>query len=732
MSATPATMLQIVGYGLQDRERLNLMYGQPSTRYYSYVYRRRTRWASQWRRVEFDNLADFGKRATVTVPILGELITRATLVVDLPDIFAIQNDVGLANPGVTPQWSWTNALGHAICSNVDFQISGQVIDQLDSRLLEVLNEQTGTVEHFDSTNNLIARNPSNYTDEAWKGYYPTQVKNQTLEIVFPFWWNRGPGPQALPIQALAKEKVQINVNFRTVQECVYTSTLAASNPALTPAGGVGPLPTFAGCPFLDATGTPIPGKQMPTDWHFKDAYWIIEYVSLEDREASAFRQADLTIPIEQHIAVPMVTTGGARQVRIPLGQAGLVRDMTWVAQREEAVGYNAYFLFSRDIRPAAGQPVWWPDTQLPNWDYGDGFIRPGFSDRRSDPIAAATMWIRGMRRFEHEGPSLFRSLIPALNCGRAPLIDRYIYRYDFGFWPTGGLAEALYRPRDEVRGFANWDKLPSRELMLTMNQDDCNQRRWEADETAARTYPAGVLVPVEGDFSPATEAFRIELVGASVAGRAGAYVRGVLDYQAVRRLVGFQNLLVRTNTGGSASLVALGSTTNTWIAVAASCGRGAAGGAAGSAVAIGERGVDGVVTHAATADAAGGGAGGGRLTAAGVGAPDGIQMPTTTPFVLSHQKTGGTTLGVAGGDGYYGGGSGTAAGGGGGSYVSRYISEVDSGRVTALPLEGDAYVRLTPLRAVYNRPPSFNIYIWLTTYNLLRITAGRAGLMFAV
>jgi hypothetical protein len=107
-------------------------------------------------------------------------------------------------------------------------------------------------------------------------------------------------------------------------------------------------------------------------------------------------------------------------------------------------------------------------------------------------------------------------------------------------------------------------------------------------------------------------------------------------------------------------------------------------------------------------------------------------MPTTTPFVLSHQKTGGTTLGVAGGDGYYGGGSGTAAGGGGGSYVSRYISEVDSGRVTALPLEGDAYVRLTPLRAVYNRPPSFNIYIWLTTYNLLRITAGRAGLMFAV
>ena len=125
---------------------------------------------------------------------------------------------------------------------------------------------------------------------------------------------------------------------------------------------------------------------------------------------------------------------------------------------------------------------------IPNWDYGDGYIRPGFSDRRSDPITSATMFISGRRRFEHEGTSFFRSLIPALGSRRTPLINRYVYRYDFGFWPTGGLAEALDRPVDEVRGAANWDKLPDKELVLTMNTEACEPASWSPTGAAPLTF----------------------------------------------------------------------------------------------------------------------------------------------------------------------------------------------------------------------------------------------------
>jgi len=779
-------MLRIVSDGLQDRTRLNTPVGRPSVDFYRAVLRRRTRWASQWRRVEFDNLADFGRRATVTLPILGELITRVTLVVDLPDLYgpqyaaaaaALTHTVGFGenNCLIGPQWSWTNAIGHAIASEIELTIGDTVVDRLDSRLLEVLDEQTAPVEHWDSVNAMIGRNPSDFAQ--FRTTEPERQQPTTLEIVPPFWFNRGPGPQALPIQALAKDKVQITVSFRPVQQCVYTDArVDQRNPPLVGAtDGPGPMPTMAGCGFyqhwppglggvpiysmtretlscggtegsLTPDGRALPGQTMPREWHFRDAYWVVEYVSLEDREAAAYRMADLQIPIEQHIAVPVTPTDGRRHVRIPLPQGGLVRDMTWVAQRTEATDYNAYFLFSRDLGPpdASGSFIpWWPDAVVPDWDYGDGYIQPGFSTRRSDPIAAAALWTRGVRRFEHEGPSLFRSLVPALNCQRCPLVDRYIYRYDFGFWPTGGLEEALGLPLDQVRGFSNWDKLPQKELALTMNTDctGASNATWEDDPTQpAVLYPANTLATVESDFAETTQAFRVGLGGAGGAATDGngAFVTGIIDYQAVRRLPGFTGLWVRTNTGGSAALVALGGGgVATWIAVAGAGGAGSTidasggrGGHAGSAVEIGWQGGNGTQTHDASGNDLGGG-GGGRLAAAGVGLPDGSQMPTTAAFALSHAQTGGTGSARAGGDGYMGGGSGNVAGGGGGSYVSRFITGVASDNRTGGIF--DSFVLLTPLRRVAATAPApaFNIYVWLTTYNMLRITSGRAGLLFS-
>ena len=649
MASTPASMLRIVTSGLQDRERLNTYVGQPNTRFYKAIHHKKTRWASQWRRVDFDNLADFGRRATVTLPILGELITRVTLVVTLPDLYTPQRTAELAAGGtygarriIGPHWSWTNGIGHALCSDVELRIGDQVVDRLDSRLLEVIDEQEGPIDHWNSKNTMIARDPTGYTQYAYEGRTPWQARQQTVEIVFPFWFNRGPGPQALPIQALARDRVQITVNFRDVQQCVYTDArVDPRNPGFGAVGVPGQLPAIAGCGFYqtDGMGVPIynmirepitladtlapkgsvlPGYTMPaaSAYHFQDAFWVVEYVSLEDREAAALRHADLQIPIEQHVAVPVTNTQGAPRIRIPLAQGGLVRDITWVAQREEAETYNAYFLFSRDLAEpdvdVSASPSlvpWWPNARLPDWDYGDGYIRPAFADRRSDPITAATLWIRGKRRFDLEGPSFFRSLIPALGSRRCPLIDRYIYRYDFGFWPTGGLEEALTLPVDQVRGFANWDRLPQKELELSIDTTGgiaCNA--WEVDPTqAVRTYTGGdVIGNLTVDFADSTAAFQIELIGAgggATDGR-GAIVSGIVNYQSIVNAAGFNGLYARTNAAGSASLfVRKTDGTVTWIAVAGAGGHGSdvganRGGHAATATEIAFRGGNTVRTHA--------------------------------------------------------------------------------------------------------------------------------------
>lgn len=782
MASTPASMLRIVTTGLQDRERLNTFVGQPSTKFYTAVHHRRTRWASQWRRVEFDNLADFGKRATVTLPVHAELITRVTLVVTLPDLYTPQRKAELAAGGVFgtrrligPHWSWTNGIGHALCSDVELRIGDQVVDRLDSRLLEVIDEQEGPIEHWDSKNILIARDPSAYTQLAYEGRTPWQQRQQTVEIVFPFWFNRGPGPQALPIQALARDRVQITVNFRDLQDCVYSDArVDPRNPGFGAIGVPGQLPTLAGCGFYQTDGGGVPiynmtrvpigipgsleprgsilsGHTMPpaSALRFQDAFWVVEYVSLEDREAAALRAADLQIPIEQHVAVPVVNTEGAPRVRVPLTQGGLVRDITWVAQRTEATNYNAYFLFSRDLADpsidvdASGSFVpWWPNARLPDWDYGDGYIRPGFADRRSDPVTSATLWIRGKRRFELDGPSFFRSLIPALGSRRCPLIDRYIYRYDFGFWPTGGLEEALKLPADQVRGFANWDRLPQKELELTLDNTTGCGGAWEVDPTqSVRTYTGNSFTILDGDFAPSTAGFLVELTGGSSPTVQGlpAFVRGILDYQRLQATPGYNGLIARVRFGGSASILlrTTGATQYKWLAVAASGGfRGplgsgmALGGNAGSAVNIGFRAGNTVRSHE---DLLGrGGGGGGRGAEASVGLPDGQMMPTTPAFVEGLFSAGGQAAAAKGGDGYYGGGSGENGGGGGGSYVSSMLTAVYTNELTDPAEEGIlASVRVTPLRIKKRAPAAFNVYVWLKTYNLLRVVGGRGALMFS-
>lgn len=721
MSATPISMLKVVTTGLQDFERLNAPRGSPSVKNYTYGIRRRTRWASQWRRVDFDTRADFGRKASVTIPQAGELLTRAVLVVVLPDLETPQ--VGATRP----KWYWTNSVGHALCSSVSMSISDVVVDTLDSRLMSAIDENEHPVEHFVTTNDLLMRDPSSYPNLKF------QKANTTLELVFPFWWNRGIGPQALPIQALTKESVEITCQFRTVQQLIYTEAR----------GGTG-LPTMAGSKLYNEEDVEV--GTMPTEWNFKEAYWIMEFVSLEEREAAAFRVADLQIPIEQHVALPVMPTEGAKNVRMRVEASGLVRDIRWVAQRVEAPIYNAYFLYSYDLsatdNQGGRQAIWWPNAEIPSWDYGDGYIRPAFCDRRSDPIAAAALWYRGKERFNHEGPSMFRSLIPAMGSRRTPLVDRYIYRYDFGLWPTGGLAETLFYSRDEVRGAANWDKLPGRELLLTMNQPECTVERWEPDPGApSLSWSApisGVWIQLDDEYPVSPAGFTVMLKGAGgdVNG-GGAIVSGLVDVQQIQRLAGYQGLYVRCVPGGSAALVVkqgIGLDTKyTIIAVAGAGGKGTSalrGGHAGSAVAVGFRGGDQVQTH--DAGSVTGGAGGGRLAErdVGLGVVNGIQMPTnSTTFMTSFTSTGGTGA-YAGGDGELGGGGGNAAGGGGGSYVSPYITRVHTLPGSVSSTANVSEVTVVPHRRV-DVKPKFTIHAWITRYNMLRVYGGRAALLFA-
>jgi hypothetical protein len=228
-------------------------------------------------------------------------------------------------------------------------------------------------------------------------------------------------------------------------------------------------------PFAGVSGELLEGYTMPTFLDIGDAYMMFEYVSIEEPEAVALRSAELTYFVEQHQAIQSQASQRTLEVRVPLPLTGMAKELMWVLQRPEAEAYNAWFLFTRDLaayeyrRPNNQNPVnpclipWWPNADLTPSAANEWRILPAFRTANSEPIVGASMYYNSYQRFQIEGPAMFRGILPSRYATKSAVHDRYVY-----YWPLGletGDDESVYRPA----GAANWDKLPRKELFLTMS-----------------------------------------------------------------------------------------------------------------------------------------------------------------------------------------------------------------------------------------------------------------------
>lgn len=487
MSATPATSLTLVSSGLQDA-RLNTPLGNPDIHQFINVVRKTTRWAAQWNRVDFDGAPAFGQRVSMTLPRIGELITGFNLVVTMPDIYTIQNKVKAAAGAnfLGPTYGWTNSLGHSLIQLIELEIGGVIVEQFDSVLLEVLDELYETVESSVAKNDMIKRAPNGFGPTTFQGTATTPV---TVYVPIPFWWSK-PGiySHALPIQALTADIVRVHVTFRPVSQLFYTDarvdprtvgfrkTQDISGAMWGLEGGrfwrqntnasTRVYSMNASMPLTGISGEVIPNATLPLKLMIQDAYALVEYISLEEIEAIAFRTAELTYQVEQHIAVPVVNTLGTQLVRVNLPYGNPVKEVLWAAQRPEAATYNATFLFTRDLAAYKTtnpcQIPWWPDAQpIPsqstNWQ-----VLPAFQQSYSEPIQGASLLYNNIDRFVHDAASYFRGIVPALQYVKSPIYNRYVYAYNFG--------QKEERLLYEVKGAANWDKIQRKELYVTMNR----------------------------------------------------------------------------------------------------------------------------------------------------------------------------------------------------------------------------------------------------------------------
>lgn len=477
-----ASLLRVVYGGLQDSKFI-CQKGRPNIGFFIKAFVRAGRFTTQWVRLDFDTRPTLGTTATITLPNKGQLLSRLYLVTTMPDISAPQKAAmaWCETNGKTfagPVFGWTNSVGHALLEQATLEIGGTRVEQIDGRLLEVMDEFYTPLEKVSLMDKLLPRDSSNF----YPGLFGRDTVTQATTPL-PFWFSCGDAGTFLPLDALQSDPVKLRLNFAAVNN-LFVSTSQQSTAGLTtvPAGGEAYFP-IASSPFYyeNPAGTEVyglfgnPGQStrvsvvpdvtMPTAQllqNLGDTYLMAEYVYLDRAEANRFRLADIQVPILQHYAFDPVDTLGGPTANCYLKIGNPTRNLFFYAQRYEAPRFNAPHLTTRDLS-GTDAPIapWWPNaSQIGTRVYEE--LTPGYVYRNSEPISEIQLVYEGsLYRYVTGSPSIFRSLIPSVEMRKSPWVHRYMYNLPFAF-QSGLLAPSQHC------GEANLDKIFNINLRLNL------------------------------------------------------------------------------------------------------------------------------------------------------------------------------------------------------------------------------------------------------------------------
>lgn len=148
---------------------------------------------------------NFGDKVSCDVSRnIGDLLHRAYLVVDLPDV--------VAAPGL--QYAWRRNIGYALIDFVELEVNGRVVDRLHGDWLQLVEELESDVD-FKKLGKLVGDVPELYEFSASK-------RGRRLHVPLRFWFAQVFG-RALPLVALQYSEVKLYVQFRPLADCLLVA-----------------------------------------------------------------------------------------------------------------------------------------------------------------------------------------------------------------------------------------------------------------------------------------------------------------------------------------------------------------------------------------------------------------------------------------------------------------------------------------------------------------------------
>lgn len=418
-------LLQLVAFGAQDV----YLTANPQITYWKLIFRRYTNFSMECISQQFNGAPDFGRKVSCVLSRNGDLIHKVYLHVTLPTITVPANE----------SFRWLNWVGYVLLRNVEFTIGGQRIDKHYGEWLYIWSELSCKPGHAMGLASLVGNVPA-LTRVHAAGASPLEVPGTTLYVPLQFFFCQSPG-LALPLIALQYHESRIDMEFRPLSECCWTS-------GWTPSGSM-------------------------------SAELLVDYCYLDSDERKRFAQVSHEYLIPQLQFTGDETASGP-QTSIKINFNHPTKELIWVVQPSSftesvAGGGPAYgrqwFNFTTEVEktPLSGVPTPYLGGGLTGDSLGsdsnlwtDSNLLTDLLDTGKNPVVSGKLQLNGHDRFQDREGKYFNIVVPLSAHENVPPTGINCYSF------------ALRPEEHQPSGTLNFSRIDTATLKLELDRDTFN------------------------------------------------------------------------------------------------------------------------------------------------------------------------------------------------------------------------------------------------------------------
>jgi hypothetical protein len=342
-------LLELAARGEEDIPLL----GNPKFSYFKSVYRAHTNFSKFETKNVFQSGWGFGRKATCVIEKKGDLLVGSLLALKL---------TATGNPLV----SWINGIGNYIIKKLSFKIGGETISEMSGEYLDIFYKYYLPAGHYPNYLEMVRKIP---------GYREFSLINeQYVYVPLPFWFMKKIS-QALPVISLGYHDLVIEIDFRDLTDCLY-STSAKS--------GLGSLVNLS-------------------NLEIEDAYIYNSFIYLDKQERQFFlEKEEINYIIEQIQEDEYSLANGQTTRNLSLHFNHPVKELIWTYRGQ-------YF------------------ENLNRWDKYSAFDTGAGTEK--SPLLTSELLFNGQQRFIKLQADYFRLVQPVAHHNSSS--TNYIYFYSF-------------------------------------------------------------------------------------------------------------------------------------------------------------------------------------------------------------------------------------------------------------------------------------------------------------